>query len=36
MSDPEQLRAAILQQLAQIIDLETGVDIALLQELADS
>jgi metal-sulfur cluster biosynthetic enzyme len=27
MSDPEQLRAAILQRLASVIDPETGVDV---------
>jgi len=35
MSDPEQLRAAVLQQLAQVIDPETGVDIIRMRLIED-
>jgi metal-sulfur cluster biosynthetic enzyme len=35
MSDPEQLRAAVLQQLVQVIDPETGVDIIRMRLIED-
>jgi len=35
MSDPEQLRAAVLQRLAQVIDPETGVDIIRMRLIED-
>ncbi|MCX6028135.1 MAG: iron-sulfur cluster assembly protein [Chloroflexi bacterium] len=35
MSDPEQLRAAILQRLTRVIDPETGVDIVRMRLIED-
>jgi len=35
MSDPAQLRAAILQRLASVIDPETGVDVARMRLIED-
>jgi len=35
MSDPEQLRAAVLQRLTQVIDPETGVDIIRMRLIED-
>jgi metal-sulfur cluster biosynthetic enzyme len=35
MSDPEQLRAAILQRLASVIDPETGVDVVRMRLIED-
>ena len=35
MSDPEQLRAAILQRLTSVIDPETGVDVVRMRLIED-
>lgn len=35
MNDPELLRAAILQRLAQVIDPETGVDVVRMRLIED-
>jgi len=35
MSDPEQLRAAILQRLSSVIDPETGVDVVRMRLIED-
>lgn len=35
MSDPEQLRAALLQRLTRVIDPETGVDIVRMRLIED-
>lgn len=35
MSNPEQLRVAILQRLAQVIDPETGVDVVRMRLIED-
>lgn len=35
MNDPEQLRAAILERLARVIDPETGVDVVRMRLIED-